>query len=232
MIEVKTPIYPRPLGDRINTILFCHYLSVVKNTRVNLQIDGHDAEYFNSLMFGDVSINGSGKIDESIVYRHSQDSNIAKYLSVSTRVNIPIKNSSREKFITVQWDAQQKYRTIDPERIQKIESYYKNQGFDIVRIGGHQSLSEIENLLSRATHHVGADSGMMHFAKLLMPTDKIHLYINIRRRENDERFPDGWNVAWQAREILRLGAKMNLCENPSSEQIEYFKKVDLYDKKC
>ena len=68
---------------------------------------------------------------------------------------------------------------------------------------------------------------MMHIAKFLLPIKNIHVYINIRERKDDPRFPDEWNVAWMAREIFRRGAKMNLCENPSQEQIDYFKKVEV-----
>jgi len=134
----------------------------------------------------------------------------------------------------VQWDAGQLYRKVDrwsDDRIPNIESYYKNLGYEIIRVGGegdYKNLKDIIYIMSKASLHVGADSGMMHVAKFLLPMNKIHVYINIRERKDDPRFPDSWNVAFMAREIFRRGAKMNFCEYPHVEQIEYFKDVSLW----
>ena len=54
-----------------------------------------------------------------------------------------------------------------------------------------------------------------------MPTENLHYYCNITKRD-DFRFPDGWDIAWMGRELLRRGAKLNYCENPSQDQIDYF----------
>ena len=112
-----------------------------------------------------------------------------------------------------------------------VEKFYKDLGHEIIRVGGegdYKNLKDIIYIMSKADYHVGADSGMMHIAKFLLPMDQIHVYINIRRREGDIRFPDGWNVAFMAREIFRRGAKMNFCEVPLDEQTEYFKDVSLW----
>ena len=82
--------------------------------------------------------------------------------------------------------------------------------------------------MSKAEYHIGADSGMMHIAKFILGPDKMHLYINIRERLNDSRFPDSWNVPWMAREILRRGAWLNFCENTNPKDKEYFSKVDIW----
>ena len=94
--------------------------------------------------------------------------------------------------------------------------------------GDYKDLRDIIYIMSKASLHVGADSGMMHIAKFLMPINKIHVYINIRERKDDSRFPDSRNVPFMAREIFRRGAKMNFCEYPHDEQIKYFKDVSLW----
>ena len=134
--------------------------------------------------------------------------------------------ASLQKFITTQWDAGQLYRLVDrwdPDRINNIESHYKKLGFDIIKIGGqgqYKNLKDIMYIISKAKYHVGADSGMNHIAKFIIPIENIHIYINIRRRENDTRFKDGWNVAWMARELFRRGAKMNHSEYIKSHDIK------------
>ena len=120
----------------------------------------------------------------------------------------------------------------DSERINNIESWYKHKGYKVIRIGGEGDYSKLEDIIpiiSKAEYHIGADSGMAHVAKMLLPIQNIHLYVNIRNRYNDKRFPDNWNVPFMARELFRRGAKMNFCETPTDEQVEYFKNVSFWE---
>jgi len=238
-IRVKCKEPPKQLGDCIDMVLYCHMLSVVENKEVNLEINSNSRiDYFNSLISigGKVSVNNSNKGVYTLEYRSGLDG-ASQYLLISTQVDniktsvIPENCIVRipKKFVTVQWDAAQKYRLLDKERIITIEQFYKDQGYDIVDIG-HKlySLQATSYILSQADYHVGVDSGMAHIAKLILPMDRLHLYVNTRNRENDKRFPDSIDVAWMAREMFRRGAKMNFCENPSQEQIDYFKDSSIW----
>lgn len=240
MIKVKfsTPV---PLGDCIDAVLFAHMVSHVKNEIVNLECNvDNRVKYFNSIIdLGNVKLNSKESCTESYNYS-SGFAGIRTYMPFSNKVkDIRTKRSIPEfdidlpdKFVTVQWDAGQAYRLVDrwdKDRVKNIEQYYRDLGYDIVDIGNRKySPEQCAYIISKAEYHIGADSGMMHIAKLVLPIENLHLYINIRNRENDRRFPDNWNVAFMARELFRRGVKMNYCENPSQEQIDYFKDTSIY----
>ncbi len=227
-----------PLGDRIDSIFLAHTMSVVQKERVNLIANMKDLELLNEIVgFGDVVLNQDPFTKGSVTYHYGGIKHKNLYLEFSKQLKeIPYRRNTTpqphiklpEKFVTAQWDAAQLFRTVDrwdKERIDNIESWYKTHGWEIVRIGGegqYKTLSDIVYVLSKADLHIGADSGMMHIAKFLMPIENIHVYLNIRRRENDDRFPDGWNVSWMAREILRRGAFLNFCENINPKYSQYF----------
>jgi len=235
---------PRPLGDQIDHLFLAHMISKVEGSRVNVQSpNSHLMNYLNQnlITFGNVSVNAGDCFNTKIIWYGRKHKKV--YLDISKTLNkIPLAENIKErnidlpeKFITTQWDAAQLYRQVnrwDDKRIEKIENFYKDSGYEIIPIGGNGKYKDLDDIIyiqSKASLHVGADSGMMHVAKFLMPIENIHVYINIRKRENDERFPDSWNVPWMAREIFRRGAKMNYCEKPSIIAREYFKKVDLWD---
>jgi hypothetical protein len=240
MINLHIHPYPRPLGDNIDSIFLGHMMSKIENTKVNIRSGSHDLQLLSKIVnFGNVSLNQphTGKVTNE----YYNINEIKYYLNYSLKfetipINPIVDNNLLlpEKYVTAQWDAGQLYRKVDrwdSNRINKIESFYKDQGFNIIHIGGqgkYKKLDDIVKIISKAKYHIGADSGMMHIAKFLIPIENIHVYINIRNRYDDVRFPDNWNVAFMAREIFRRGARMNYCENPSSDEIEYFKKVDLW----
>ena len=68
---------------------------------------------------------------------------------------------------------------------------------------------------------------MMHVAKFFMDCDRLHIYRNIQRRE-EQRFPDGWDMPWMGREMLRRGMRLNLKYEYNQEQEEYFKNTSLF----
>jgi hypothetical protein len=241
MINLQITSNPVALGDRIDTIFLAHMISKVENQRVNLLTDMNDLIQLNDLTnFGDVVFNKDQGLYPKYSYNHIKDQKF--YLKYSKQFDdIPICKfisnkdiSLPEKFVTAQWDAGQLYRLVnrwDPDRITKIENWYKEHGWEVIRIGGegkYKELDEIYNVMSKAEYHIGADSGMMHIAKFILGPDKMHLYINIRERLNDSRFPDSWNVPWMAREMLRRGAWLNFCENTNPKDKEYFSKVDIW----
>ncbi len=239
MINLSSKNIIKPLGDRIDFLLLAHMLSVVKNEKVNVTNDIKDAQFLkdNLFSFGDVQVSSENK-GEKIVSNSSLYFTISKQINVipiNTNVNLQTNIDLPKKYVTAQWDAAQLYRRVDrwdSKRIDNIENWYKNKGYEVIRIGGegdYGNLEDIIPIISKAEYHIGADSGMAHVAKMLLPTQNIHLYINIRNRYDDKRFPDNWNVSFMARELFRRGAKMNLCEMPSDQQIEYFKNVSFWE---
>ena len=239
MINLSSKNIIKPLGDRIDFLLLAHMLSVVKNEKVNVTNDIKDAQFLkdNLFSFGDVQVSSENK-GEKIVSNSTLYFTISKQINVipiNTNVNLQTNIDLPKKYVTAQWDAAQLYRRVDrwdSKRIDNIENWYKNKGYEVIRIGGEGDYGNLEDfipIISKAEYHIGADSGMAHVAKMLLPTQNIHLYINIRNRYDDKRFPDNWNVSFMARELFRRGAKMNLCEMPSDQQIEYFKNVSFWE---
>ena len=236
---------PKPLGDRIDAIFLAHMISKCDKVYVNVVSNSANMKLLNSFIkIGKVFFNKT--TDQSVKTIHYHNNNHPFYLKYSKQLKtIPLHNNVEQRdiqlpdsFVTAQWDAGQIYRNVnkwDPNRTTKIESYYKDLGYDIIRIGGESEIKDLKDIIyviSKARYHIGADSGMMHIAKFLLPIENIHVYINIRNRYEDSRFPDNWNVPFMAREIFRRGAKMNYCENPPQDQINYFNKVEVFDEAC
>lgn len=117
-------------------------------------------------------------------YESPSSIDISKYLK-----NIPILKAETvdmqlpDKFVTCQWDSNDKARTLRPHLREMVISSYKRLGYDIVIVGGDSpdknlnwSLKHIAYAMSKADLHVGVDSAFMHMAFLYMPFNKIHLY--------------------------------------------------------
>lgn len=126
---------------------------------------------------------------------------------------IKVKNYSKEmpplpkKFITMQWDAGQQRRRCSEDEIQRIVDFYKDLGYDIIGVGGQagnamlrNDLHKIAYIMSKADLHVGVDSGFMHLAKIVMPSNKIHIYTS--------NFTHQF-VSTQLQNVLKAGAVLN-----------------------
>tara|TARA_B110000858_G_scaffold100209_1_gene115087 strand:+ start:28 stop:747 length:720 start_codon:yes stop_codon:yes gene_type:complete len=126
---------------------------------------------------------------------------------------IKVKNYSKEmpplpkKFITMQWDAGQQRRRCSEDEIQRIVDFYKDLGYEIIGVGGQASnpmlrndLHKIAYIMSKADLHVGVDSGFMHLAKIVMPSNKIHIYTS--------NFTHQF-VSTQLQNVLNAGAVLN-----------------------
>jgi len=247
MITLQCPHKPKQLGDTIDALFLAHMISVIEKTRVNIQINHPcQAELNQFVGFGDVII-GKENLGDILKFHHNEPSGMKLYHKYSSRfkevpyaskkmIFVPHKDFELPKkpYITAQWDAQQIYRRVDKydkDLPNKIEQWYRDEyGYEVVRTGGegqYKSLKDIIYVTSQAELHIGAGSGMQHIAKFLMPCEKIHYYHNVQRRENDSRFPDGWDVAWMGREILRRGARLNFWKL-DEEQENYFRDVSLY----
>jgi len=126
---------------------------------------------------------------------------------------IKVKDYSKEmpplpkKFITMQWDAGQQRRRCSEDEIQRIVDFYKDLGYDIIGVGGQagnamlrNDLHKIAYIMSKADLHVGVDSGFMHLAKIVMPSNKIHIYTS--------NFTHQF-VSTQLQNVLNAGAILN-----------------------
>ena len=238
-------VFPRmkPLGDRITAILYAHMLSVIKQQKVLLISQFNEQDKINKMIpFGDVQIDAKGgdirALGNSITNRHL----LWHFCKISPEFPNTIstydfeqyvKNKPKlpKKFITTQWDAQQKFRQISGERIKQVEKYYKDQGCAIVHLEGDYvkslPLEDIWYILKRAEYHVGTDSGMMHMARLVLPPERLHIYAELKDRD-DGRTPDNKNLNLQARELIRRGAKLNPIDNLDKSIIEYYSDPDIF----
>ena len=126
---------------------------------------------------------------------------------------IKVKDYSKEmpplpkKFITMQWDAGQQRRRCSEDEIQRVVDFYKDLGYEIIGVGGQASspmlrndLHKITYIMSKADLHVGVDSGFMHLAKIVMPSNKIHIYTS--------NFTHQF-VSTQLQNVLNAGAILN-----------------------
>jgi hypothetical protein len=111
-----------------------------------------------------------------------------------------------KRFVTVQWDANGKARSISGGDQGRILRRYAQDGLEAVVVGGEAktdelrwSLKHIASAMLKAEAHVGVDSGFFHMAQLYMPWERIHLY----------NLPGGFHShhALRARDN---GAKINL----------------------
>lgn len=248
MITLECPHNPKALGDVIDCIFLGNAISKIEETRVNVRIKHPEQAYlFEIVQFADVIL-GKERLGDVLTFHNGTTAGRMLYHKYSSQIKkIPrskiTENVTREKFtlpdkfVTAQWDAQQIYRDVrkyDKDKADKIEQKYIDEGYDIIRIGGEgefKRLIDITYLMQRADYHIGAESGMMHIAKFFMDCDRLHIYRNIQRREEFNRFPDGWDMAWMGREMLRRGMRLNLKYEYNEEQEEYFKDVSLFHDK-
>ena len=244
MITLECPHNPKNLGDAIDCIFLGNAISKIEKTRVNIRIKHPDQGILNEVIrFADVII-GKEKLGDVLTFHNNTTAGRMLYHKYSSKIkNIPRSTWYRnekftlpDKFVTAQWDAQQIYRDVrkyDKDKADKIEQKYIDEGYEIIRVGGegeYKRLIDIMYLMQRADYHIGAESGMMHLAKFFMDCNRLHIYRNIQRRE-EQRFPDGWDVSWMGREMLRRGMRLNLKYEYNKEQEEYFKDVSVFHDK-
>ena len=110
-----------------------------------------------------------------------------------------------EKFVTMQWDADQQRRRCSEDKVKNITEFYENIGYKTIIVGGkaktdilRNDLHKIAYIMSKASLHVGVDSGFIHLAKIIMPSNKIHVYTNFQHR-----------LTHKLRNVLKAGAVLN-----------------------
>jgi ADP-heptose:LPS heptosyltransferase len=115
-----------------------------------------------------------------------------------------------ERFVTCQWDSNDRARTLKPHLREMVMDNYRRQGYEVVTVGGESSdkdlnwsLKHIAYAMSKAEMHVGVDSAFMHMAFLYNPYKKIHIY-------NE---PNGF-YSHHARRAIDNGVKLNQYYTP------------------
>ena len=90
---------------------------------------------------------------------------------------------NESKTITSQWDTTGARRKFTPNEITKILDCYRQDGYEIITVGGEaekglyrESLSAVAQLMSKSVLHIGVDSGFLHLAQLFLPAERIHVY--------------------------------------------------------
>lgn len=218
----------KPLGDRIDYLAFSMFYSKITGQPVSLSFKDSTLMFIRDRYLYD-----------SVYFQHPSAKEIYEY-TVTNYYNFYVNNKQDwfkfdnipsynltlpKKFVTMQWDAGQGFRRINNDRKQKILEFYKDQGYELITVGGEApdknlslNLALVSYIISKADYHIGADSGFQHLAKLILPTDKLHVYINEGvAGPDDQRFDftrqfDDLSISAQARVLFAKGAKKNYCE--------------------
>ena len=111
----------------------------------------------------------------------------------------------------MQWDAAEFKRRCTEDEVVRIIEFYKNMGYKTIAIGGQSSTRELRNdlhkisyVISKADLHVGVDSGFMHLAKIILPSNKLHIYTS-----NYADIGTGIGTSSHFRNVLKAGAIPN-----------------------
>jgi hypothetical protein len=112
---------------------------------------------------------------------------ISPYLSDLPLLSFVSRLAFPDKFITAQWDANGKSRTLSQKQREAASDHHRELGYSIILVGGEgegffkHSLNVIACAMSRAELHVGVDSAFFHMAQLYMPKNRIRIYSNLLR---------------------------------------------------
>jgi hypothetical protein len=88
-----------------------------------------------------------------------------------------------EKFITTQWDSTDGGRRFSSEDISKILGPYIEQGYKVITVGGAAENPKFKQIkycgyaMSKASYHVGVDSGFFHMAWCYLKPENIYLHV-------------------------------------------------------
>ncbi len=120
-----------------------------------------------------------------------------------------------EKFVVYQWDSTGSDRRIEKEAIDQIEKKYLELGYEKIVVGGEAINVLLRNCLacaskaiSNADFFVGVDSGFMHVALQVLPTQQIHLYTSVNRYWSHHSF----RALESGVKVNHFGKQMNFLE--------------------
>ena len=141
-----------------------------------------DVEFENYLKNSGIDINRIFYSDYPGWNEESIGIDVSSYLDRIPILSLQKKEHGR-KYITSQWDTTGEKRRFEQQEVKEIISRYRSQGYDVITVGGDaqngkykKSLFEVAKLMSGAEAHIGVDSGFSHFAQLVLPSSKIHIY--------------------------------------------------------
>lgn len=89
-----------------------------------------------------------------------------------------------DRFATMQIDATSLQRRLTQDQIQQVYRKFADLGCEIVVVGGDAMDPALRKApgagyaMSRASYHIGVDSGYMHLAQLYFRPENIYLYTN------------------------------------------------------
>ena len=223
---IKTELPDRPLGDRFDYFLYAHCISL---EGTNVSIDNiKNFDIFKSVMDSKVTIGSESKAHyygtKAFKKLYRSLSEFPKASNIQTYdIDLP------EKFVVSAWDAGQAYRVIEPERRKRIEQFWKDKGYEILIIGGEakdkyfkNDLNSIFYIISKADAYVGADSGFMHLAKVVLSLDNIYPYVNMKweypeypaHRKAWRNHDDKRSLTAQVKILEEQGVILNYGEKP------------------
>lgn len=234
MISVKYPSI-EPLGDRITAVLCAHMISEKEGVEVNMISKLRDQVKISGVIpFGKVRFS-TGKVSAQLVFRTQKDIDY-KFAELTEHFDSLVtkkvfSKTKKKPYFTYQFDANQRYRRLTKEKQEKILKYYSSKYTPVCLDNGVRfSLEEVWGLIQNAEFHVGVDSGMMHMAKLVIPPEKIHLYVHIKDRE-DARFADKKNANIYAREMVGRGAILNHIDKLDRKTIKEYSDISSFKRK-
>jgi hypothetical protein len=88
-----------------------------------------------------------------------------------------------EKFITTQWDSTDGGRRFSSQDISKILGPYIEDGYEVITVGGAAENPKFKQIkycgyaMSKASYHVGVDSGFFHMAWCYLKPENIYLHV-------------------------------------------------------
>lgn len=97
---------------------------------------------------------------------------------MSSEIKLP------EKFVTAQFDPTSKKRKLKPDQLTLIFEKWQNLGYKVITVGGQSSnpllrrATHVGFAMSKATAHIGVDSGYMHLAQMYFKPENIYIYTN------------------------------------------------------
>lgn len=107
----------------------------------------------------------------------------SKYLQFPQLPGVPVDIDLPDKFITTQWDSTDSGRRFDQKTIDKILGPYREQEYEVLTVGGAATDPKLKQIkycgyaMSKASYHVGLDSGFFHMAWMYLKPNNIYLHI-------------------------------------------------------
>jgi hypothetical protein len=172
---------------------FSEILSLFPNGFVELRFHkyraNNDADWRDYLLAAGIDANSISYRDHPGWLETLGDLDASHYLlnrhlitpSCSHNLKLP------EKYITTQWDSTGRDRLLPKKEISRIENLYREEGYQIVVVGGQCKDEILRDCLScsavaiyKSTFFAGVDSGFLHLALQIKAPSAIHFYIGRR----------------------------------------------------